>query len=357
MNEAQQLMDAFNDLEQEMQKFKGLASKVLEHISNQEFVPEKVNTDMMQSIIELNKKEKDCFQLYNDMKVGDAIPNKRDIMKSQIEKRMVYDKKADYLNAVKKSFNSLYSEDKEVDDILKSYKEKISSIQLEKYSIDQCLVYVKPFAVFLCMIKEDDPVKSIERVPVLIEYFGSELVAHITVVKDIHIGEDAEDFSMSDVEQESDDKAENSVSEPVEPADFVMTDAAVANVVPVHPEPAAVPPSYITPVDSVNIAPEHPSAASSDEDVTDAEGEEDRTLSKELEHIKREEAKKDAERKKIEARRREEEKRREEERLREEERKENLKALLEEEGFKESKLDDQELKDMQEKNKKRKWFH
>ena len=185
------------------------------------------------------------------------------------------------------------------------------------------------------MIKEDDPVKSIERVPVLIEYFGSELVAHITVVKDIHIGEDAEDFSIIDGAQKSDSKDDG--ADAAESKDVSDTDES--KVIPLNPEKN-----------------DDKSEDSSDKAESQKENE-DRTLSDELEHIKNEEAKKDAQREKIERRIKEEEQRREKQRKLEAERKENLKAILEEESFSESKLDDQELRDMQDdKEKKRKWF-
>lgn len=48
----------------------------------------------------------------------------------------------------------------------------------------------------MTMIKSDDPVKAIEQVPVLNEYFGSALVAHITISKDIFIGDDATEFNL-----------------------------------------------------------------------------------------------------------------------------------------------------------------
>ena len=335
MSKAQELLEAYNDLEQEMQQFSGLASKVLNSISNHEFVPERVNTDMMQSIIELNKKEKDCFKIYNDLKLGNGIPKQMSVMKAQIEEKLKSDKKEDYLDSVKKSFMSLYSDDSQVEDILKEYKEKIKNINTEKYTVEECLIYIKPYAVFLSMIKEDDPVKSIERVPVLIEYFGSELVAHITVVKDIHIGEDAEDFSIIDGAQKSDSK--DAGADVAESKDVSDTDES--KVIPLNPEKN-----------------DDKSEDSSDKAESQKENE-DRTLSDELEHIKNEEAKKDAQREIIERRIKEEEQRREKQRKLEAERKENLKALLEEESFSESKLDDQELRDMQDdKEKKRKWF-
>ena len=346
MGKAQELLDAYNNLEQEMQQFSGLASKVLNSISNHEFVPERVNTDMMQSIIELNKKEKDCFKLYNDLKLGNGIPKQMSVMKAQIEEKLKSDKKEDYLDSVKKSFMSLYSEDSQVEDILKEYKEKIKNINTEKYTVEECLIYIKPYAVFLSMIKEDDPVKSIERVPVLIEYFGSELVAHITVVKDIHIGEDAEDFSVIDGAQKSDSKDDEA-------------DAAEAKDVEETKDVAETKDASDTDESKIiQLNPEKTDDKSEDSsDKVDSQKEnEDRTLSDELEHIKNEEAKKDAQREKIERRIKEEEQRREKQRKLEAERKENLKAVLEEESFSESKLDDQELRDMQDdKEKKRKW--
>ena len=82
------------------------------------------------------------------------------------------------------------------------------------YPLEQCLVYIRPFAVFLTMIKSDDPVKAIEQVPVLNEYFGSALVAHITISKDIFIGDDATEFNLegeeaSDLHKDSAVKKKN----------------------------------------------------------------------------------------------------------------------------------------------------
>ena len=69
-------------------------------------------------------------------------------------------RKLEYLEAVKKSFLSLHTEDADVEEKLQAFKDKVVTIKVEKYPLEQCLVYIRPFAVFLTMIKSDDPVKS-----------------------------------------------------------------------------------------------------------------------------------------------------------------------------------------------------
>jgi len=123
-------------------------------------------------------------------------------------------RKLEYLEAVKKSFLSLHTEDADVEEKLQAFKDKVVTIKVEKYPLEQCLVYIRPFAVFLTMIKSDDPVKAIEQVPVLNEYFGSALVAHITISKDIFIGDDATEFNLegeeaSDLHKDSAVKKKN----------------------------------------------------------------------------------------------------------------------------------------------------
>lgn len=196
MNEIQQLLAVYNDLEAEMQRFSTLVKEVMASITMQEFVPERVNTEMMQCIMELNTKQKECLKMYGQANLGDTAPKKMRIMREQIEKRMKEDRKLEYLEAVKKSFLSLYTEDAEVEEKLQSFKDKVITIRTDKYPLEQCLVYIRPFAVFLTMIKSHDPVKAIEQVPVLNEYFGSALVAHITISKDIFIGDDATEFNL-----------------------------------------------------------------------------------------------------------------------------------------------------------------
>lgn len=210
MNEIQQLLAAFNGLEQNMQRYSVLVKEVMTSITMQEFVPEKVNTEMMQCIMELNTKQKECLRLYKQANLGDAVPKKMHIMREQIERRMKDERKLEYLEAVKKSFLSLYTEDAEVEEKLQGFKDKVVTIKVEKYPLEKCLVYIRPFAVFLTMIKSDDPVKAIEQVPVLNEYFGSALVAHITISKDIFIGEDAREFNLEG-EEASDQPKDSAV--------------------------------------------------------------------------------------------------------------------------------------------------
>ena len=198
MNEIQQLLASYNELEEEMIRFSTLVKEVMASITMQEFVPEKANTEMMQCIMELNTKQKECLKLYKQANLGDAAPKKMHIMRDQI----------------KKSFLSLHTEDADVEEKLQAFKDKVVTIKVEKYPLEQCLVYIRPFAVFLTMIKSDDPVKAIEQVPVLNEYFGSALVAHITISKDIFIGDDATEFNLegeeaSDLHKDSAVKKKN----------------------------------------------------------------------------------------------------------------------------------------------------
>lgn len=214
MNEIQQLLASYNELEEEMIRFSTLVKEVMASITMQEFVPEKANTEMMQCIMELNTKQKECLKLYKQANLGEAAPKKMHIMRDQIEKRMNEARKLEYLEAVKKSFLSLYTEDADVEEKLQAFKDKVVTIKVEKYPLEQCLVYIRPFAVFLTMIKSDDPVKAIEQVPVLNEYFGSALVAHITISKDIFIGDDATEFNLegeeaSDLHKDSAVKKKN----------------------------------------------------------------------------------------------------------------------------------------------------
>ncbi|MCH5268498.1 MAG: hypothetical protein J1E62_09155, partial [Lachnospiraceae bacterium] len=221
MNEIQQLLSTLTDLEEEMKHFSGLVKEVMSSITMQEFVPEKANTEMMQCIMELNTKQKECLKLYRQANLGDNPPKKIRIMRDQLEKRKGENRKIEYLESVKKSFLSLYTENAEVEAKLQEFKEKIVTIKVDKYPLEKCLVYIRPFAVFLTMIKADDPVKAIEQVPVLNEYFGSALVAHITISKDIFIGEDAREFNMeaeeaSDLPKDSTVKGKNESVQNVE---------------------------------------------------------------------------------------------------------------------------------------------
>lgn len=236
MKEAKQLLDKYTALEAEMQRFCGLATQVMDCIGKQEFVPEKVNTEMMQCIIELNQKEKDCFSLYSKIREGERPPVQLEEMKNQIQRQIEIEieneRKEKYLAAVKTSFHSLYTEDAEVSRILDEFKKKMDVIRTDKYTLEQCLVYIRPFAVFLDMLREDNPVKSFEQVPVLVDYFGSELVAHITVVKDIHIGSGAVPFNLDDVNGSSaGGNAEMANTPSVDAADDKQNTTAEDNVI------------------------------------------------------------------------------------------------------------------------------
>lgn len=206
MNDIQKLVNAFHALEDGMKQFDSLANEVLDSIHAQEFVSEEVNTDMMQCIMELNKSQKEVFKLYKKLNLGDTIPVKMPEMWEQIDVGLEDQKKLDYLEAVRTSFLSLYTDDEAVDKALQKFKDKVMLITVEKYPVDKCLVYIRPFAVFLTVIKSSDPEKTVELVPILMDYFGSKLVAHVTMSKDIHIGEDATEFTME--EQIPEDSAE-----------------------------------------------------------------------------------------------------------------------------------------------------
>lgn len=209
MSDIQKLASAFQDLEDEMKQFDLLANEVLDSIHAQEFVSEEVNTDMMQCIMELNKKQKEVIKLYKKADLGDTIPVKRPDMWEQIDDGLEDRKKLDYLEAVRTSFMSLYTDDKEVDKALQKFKDKVMMITVEKYPVDKCLVYIRPFAVFLTVIKSSDAEKTVELVPILMDYFGSKLVAHVTMSKDIYIGDDATEFTMEEqIPEDSADQAE-----------------------------------------------------------------------------------------------------------------------------------------------------
>ncbi|MDE6568850.1 MAG: hypothetical protein K2K70_14135, partial [Lachnospiraceae bacterium] len=206
MNDIQKLVNAYHALEDGMEQFDSLAKEVLDSIHAQEFVSEEVNTDMMQCIMELNKRQKEVFKLYKKANLGDTIPIKRQDMWEQIDVGLEDQKKLDYLEAVRTSFLSLYTDDEQVDKALQKFKDKVMLITVEKYPVDKCLVYIRPFAVFLTVIKSSDAEKTVELVPILMDYFGSKLVAHVTMSKDIYIGEDATEFTMD--EQIPEDSAE-----------------------------------------------------------------------------------------------------------------------------------------------------
>ncbi len=209
MSDIQNLVSAYHALEDEMKQFDSLANEVLECIHAQEFVSEEVNTDMMQCIMELNKRQKEVFKLYKKTNLGDTIPTTRPEMWEKIDLGLEDQKKLDYLEAVRKSFLSLYTDDAEVDKALQKFKDKVMMITVEKYPVDKCLVYIRPFAVFLTVIKSSDPEKTVELVPILMDYFGSKLVAHVTMSKDIYIGEDATEFTMEEqIPEDSADQAE-----------------------------------------------------------------------------------------------------------------------------------------------------
>lgn len=209
MSDIQKLVSAFHALEDEMKQFDSLANEVLESIRAQEFVSEEVNTDMMQCIMELNKRQKEVFKLYKKTNLGDTVPVTRPEMWEKIDLGLEDQKKLDYLEAVRKSFLSLYTDDPEVDKALQKFKDKVMLITVEKYAVDKCLVYIRPFAVFLTVIKSSDPEKTVELVPILMDYFGSKLVAHVTMSKDIYIGDDATEFTMEEqIPEDSADQAE-----------------------------------------------------------------------------------------------------------------------------------------------------
>lgn len=328
MNETQQLLTAYNDLEAEMKRFSTLVKEVMASITMQEFVPEKVNTDMMQCIMELNKKEKEVFKLYKQAELGETVPKKMRVMREQIEKNLNEQRKIDYLEAVKKSFLSLYTEDPEVEKALQSFKDKIVTIKVEKYSLEQCLVYIRPFAVFLTMIKSDDPVKSFEQVPILMEYFGSELVAHITVSKDIHIGEDATEFSLEGEDEPVSAKESmmQGSKQPVQTAESKkIADEVVSYTAKQAEKAKAEAASEKAKEEAAEIVEEiEPEEETKEVEAPVAKAE---TVKKE---VKAKRPAKPTAPKKV-----------------------DLKALLEEDNFSEDKLDDPELKQMKENNGKK----
>ena len=368
MNEIQQLLASYNELEEEMIRFSTLVKEVMASITMQEFVPEKANTEMMQCIMELNTKQKECLKLYKQANLGDAAPKKMHIMREQIEKRMNEARKLEYLEAVKKSFLSLHTEDADVEEKLQAFKDKVVTIKVEKYPLEQCLVYIRPFAVFLTMIKSDDPVKAIEQVPVLNEYFGSALVAHITISKDIFIGDDATEFNLEG-EEASDlhkDSAVKKKNETVQSAGS-KEDADTAKNVETKQEPEAQPvEEQAAPQEEEQIAEEEtaqeeaPAVEETSEEAEAAvteEAEEEAAATDSAEDVSAETAEEDiqeadepaeaeqkeapvAKSKRVHPDPKKPSKPRKAKKV-------DLKALLEEDNFKESKYDDEELHRMQ----------
>lgn len=368
MNEIQQLLASYNELEEEMIRFSTLVKEVMASITMQEFVPEKANTEMMQCIMELNTKQKECLKLYKQANLGDAAPKKMHIMRDQIEKRMNEARKLEYLEAVKKSFLSLHTEDADVEEKLQAFKDKVVTIKVEKYPLEQCLVYIRPFAVFLTMIKSDDPVKAIEQVPVLNEYFGSALVAHITISKDIFIGDDATEFNLEG-EEASDlhkDSAVKKKNETVQSAGS-KEDADTAKNVETKQEPEAQPvEEQAAPQEEEQIAEEEtaqeeaPAVEETSEEAEAAvteEAEEEAAATDSAEDVSAESAEEDiqeadepaeaeqkeapvAKSKRVHPDPKKPSKPRKAKKV-------DLKALLEEDNFKESKYDDEELHRMQ----------
>lgn len=365
MNEIQQLLASYNELEEEMIRFSTLVKEVMASITMQEFVPEKANTEMMQCIMELNTKQKECLKLYKQANLGDAAPKKMHIMRDQIEKRMNEARKLEYLEAVKKSFLSLHTEDADVEEKLQAFKDKVVTIKVEKYPLEQCLVYIRPFAVFLTMIKSDDPVKAIEQVPVLNEYFGSALVAHITISKDIFIGDDATEFNLEG-EEASDlhkDSAVKKKNETVQSAGS-KEDADTAKNVETKQEPEAQPvEEQAAPQEEEQIAEEEtaqeeaPAVEETSEEAEAAVTEEEAAATDSAEDVSAETAEEDiqeadepaeaeqkeapvAKSKRVHPDPKKPSKPRKAKKV-------DLKALLEEDNFKESKYDDEELHRMQ----------
>lgn len=373
MNEIQQLLASYNELEEEMIRFSTLVKEVMASITMQEFVPEKANTEMMQCIMELNTKQKECLKLYKQANLGDAAPKKMHIMRDQIEKRMNEARKLEYLEAVKKSFLSLYTEDADVEEKLQAFKDKVVTIKVEKYPLEQCLVYIRPFAVFLTMIKSDDPVKAIEQVPVLNEYFGSALVAHITISKDIFIGDDATEFNLegeeaSDLHKDSAVKKKNETvqsagskenadtaknvetkqepeTQPVEEQAAPQEEEQVAEEETVQEEtaqeeaPAVEETSEEAEAAVTEEAEEEAAATDSAEDTSAETAEEDTQEADEPAEAEQKEAPV-AKSKRVHPDPKKPSKPRKAKKV-------DLKALLEEDNFKESKFDDEELQRMQ----------
>lgn len=373
MNEIQQLLASYNELEEEMIRFSTLVKEVMASITMQEFVPEKANTEMMQCIMELNTKQKECLKLYKQANLGDAAPKKMHIMRDQIEKRMNEARKLEYLEAVKKSFLSLHTEDADVEEKLQAFKDKVVTIKVEKYPLEQCLVYIRPFAVFLTMIKSDDPVKAIEQVPVLNEYFGSALVAHITISKDIFIGDDATEFNLegeeaSDLHKDSAVKKKNETvqsagskedadtaknvetkqepeAQPVEEQAAPQEEEQIAEEETVQEEtaqeeaPAVEETSEEAEVAVTEEAEEETAATDSAEDASAETAEEDTQEADEPAEAEQKEAPV-AKSKRVHPDLKKPSKPRKAKKV-------DLKALLEEDNFKESKYDDEELHRMQ----------
>ena len=369
MNEIQQLLASYNELEEEMIRFSTLVKEVMASITMQEFVPEKANTEMMQCIMELNTKQKECLKLYKQANLGEAAPKKMHIMRDQIEKRMNEARKLEYLEAVKKSFLSLYTEDADVEEKLQAFKDKVVTIKVEKYPLEQCLVYIRPFAVFLTMIKSDDPVKAIEQVPVLNEYFGSALVAHITISKDIFIGDDATEFNLegeeaSDLHKDSAVKKKNETvqsagskedadtaknvetkQEPVEEQAAPQEEEQIAEEETVQEEtaqeeaPAVEETSEEAEAAVTEEVEEEAAATDSAEDTSAETAEEDAQEADEPVEAEQKEAPV-AKSKRVHPDPKKPSKPRKAKKV-------DLKALLEEDNFKESKFDDEELHRMQ----------
>lgn len=367
MNEIQQLLASYNELEEEMIRFSTLVKEVMASITMQEFVPEKANTEMMQCIMELNTKQKECLKLYKQANLGDAAPKKMHIMRDQIEKRMNEARKLEYLEAVKKSFLSLYTEDADVEEKLQAFKDKVVTIKVEKYPLEQCLVYIRPFAVFLTMIKSDDPVKAIEQVPVLNEYFGSALVAHITISKDIFIGDDATEFNLegeeaSDLHKDSAVKKKNETvqsagskenadtaknvetkqepeAQPVEEQAAPQEEEQIAEEETVQEETAVEETSEEAEAAVTEEAEEEAAATDSAEDTSAETAEEDTQEADEPAEAEQKEAPV-AKSKRVHPDPKKPSKPRKAKKV-------DLKALLEEDNFKESKFDDEELHRMQ----------
>lgn len=361
MNEIQQLLASYNELEEEMIRFSTLVKEVMASITMQEFVPEKANTEMMQCIMELNTKQKECLKLYKQANLGDAAPKKMHIMRDQIEKRMNEARKLEYLEAVKKSFLSLHTEDADVEEKLQAFKDKVVTIKVEKYPLEQCLVYIRPFAVFLTMIKSDDPVKAIEQVPVLNEYFGSALVAHITISKDIFIGDDATEFNLEG-EEASDlhkDSAVKKKNETVQSAGS-KEDADTAKNVETKQEPEAqLVEEQAAPQEEEQIAEEEtvqeetaqeeaPAVEETEEEAAATDSAEDASAETAVEDTQEADEPAEAEQKEAPVAKskrvhpdpKKPSKPRKAKKV-------DLKALLEEDNFKESKYDDEELHRMQ----------
>ena len=218
------------------------------------------------------------------------------------------------------------------------------------------------------MIKSDDPVKAIEQVPVLNEYFGSALVAHITISKDIFIGDDATEFNLEG-EEASDlhkDSAVKKKNETVQSAGS-KEDADTAKNVETKQEPEAQPvEEQAAPQEEEQIAEEEtaqeeaPAVEETSEEAEAAvteEAEEEAAATDSAEDVSAETAEEDiqeadepaeaeqkeapvAKSKRVHPDPKKPSKPRKAKKV-------DLKALLEEDNFKESKYDDEELHRMQ----------